>query len=246
MTTDMFKKFLAFRWDSASGDIVPAKSFRKIDVELIGIEKQRDLVTKNLEAFVSGKPASNALLWGAKGCGKSSLIHEMIHKFFPFGMKTVEVPHPFEILELCEKIYDIPYRFMLFMDDLGIDDPVSYRQFKRSLDGGLSMLPENTIIVATANRRHLIAEIGDNTDLHPDESTNELLSVSTRFGLVIPFYPITKDQYISIIKQYFKKLGINWKSSFEKNAERWAISRGGRSGRLAMQFSVSCSNGIIY
>ncbi len=246
MTIKMFEEFSAFRWNSKSNSIVPAKSFRDLNVDLIGIDEQRNLITKNLEAFVGGKLAANILLWGTRGCGKSSLVHEMIYKFSSSGMRAVEVTCLSKIIGLCEAIYDIPYKFMLFMDDLGIDEPSSYRQFKRALDGGLSMLPENAILVATANRRHLVVETGNDADLHPDESENELISVSARFGLVIPFYPITRDQYIGIVKHYFKKLGINWKSEFKKNAERWAISRGGRSGRLAMQFAVNCSNGIIY
>jgi len=245
MNSAILKKYTAFRYSEKEG-IVPAKSFRKIGVELIGVERQKSLMKKNLSAFLEGRPAVNILLWGERGCGKSTLVHEMIELFSDKNLKAIELSDPKNLVRISEEIYNISYRFLLFMDDLGLDEPDVYRSFKRSLDGGLSMLPENAIIVATANRRHLISETAAEDDLHPEETTSEILSVSARFGLVIPFYPLSKKQYLDIVKYYFKKFDITWQKHYEKSAEAWAIARGGRSGRLAMQFAINWLNGIFY
>ncbi|NOZ84303.1 MAG: DUF815 domain-containing protein [Epsilonproteobacteria bacterium] len=245
MKSDILNKFTAFRWDNRSERIVPAKSFRRTETKLLGVDKQRDLMEKNLSAFVNGTPTVNVLLWGERGCGKSTLVHEMIERFSGRDLKAIELSDPEELLKLSEEIYNIHYRFLIFMDDLGLDDPNIYRNFKRSLDGGLSMLPENALVAATANKRHLVSEI-NNDDIHPDETSSEILSVSARFGLIIPFYPLSKERYLAIVKYYFKKLNVKWEKRYEKNAERWALARAGRSGRVAMQFAVNCLNGIFY
>ena len=243
----------AYRWRRrlGRGRLEPvAHPHRLFPDDLLGIERQFALLDANTRQFVAGAPANNALLWGSRGTGKSSLIKALLNAHAGEGLRLVEVDKH-ELLDLPDilaLLEDRPERFVLYCDDLSFEaeDP-SYKALKALLDGSVSVAPDNVLIYATSNRRHLLPEFfSENLDarvvdeeIHPGEAVEEKVSLSDRFGLWISFHPFGQAQYLAIVHHWLVRLGAEpepW-AEIEAEALRWALARGSRSGRTAHQYA---------
>jgi predicted AAA+ superfamily ATPase len=239
---------LAFRWRAGALQPVTHPHRVKLD-DLLGIERQKDLLIQNTRQFVKRRPANHALLTGARGTGKSSLVKAVFAEFADAGLRLVEV-HPHDLADLPDIVAPLrerKERFVLYVDDfsVGSNDP-ALTALKTALDGGIEEPPENVLIYATSNRRHLMPEMKtDNEEyrwvegeLHPGESTEEKISLSERFGLWLSFPPFSQDQYLELVRLHLSRLGVTQCSEeCEKLALRWALNRASRSGRVAGQFA---------
>ncbi len=239
---------LAYRWHNKS--LQPVAFVQQVDQEtLLNIERQKEALRQNTRQFVEGRPANHALLTGARGTGKSSLVKAMLTEFAPQGLRLVEVaPHDLiDLPEIVAPLRDRKERFVLYVDDFSVaaSDP-ALTALKTALDGGIEDPPENVLVYATSNRRHLMPEFKrDNNEyhwhddeLHPGESTEEKISLSERFGLWLSFLPFTQTQYLDAVRLHLQALGhTQWDEDTEKLALRWALNRASRSGRVARQFA---------
>lgn len=247
---------IAFVWtrDGCGGFLreVTAPDIQPLS-DLIGIENNVETLRRNTLQFVLGYPANNVLLWGEKGSGKSSCIKGLLHEFSLLGLRLIEVrKEDLEQLPLILKpLRGLPYHFILFCDDLTFhtNDPSS-RELKGLLDGGIEGRPDNLIIYATSNRRHLLPEqLQENyggDEIHPEEALAERLSLANRFGLRLPFYAISEETYLEIIGQMLRRLSIRKKrQTFEQEARIWAIAHGGKSGRVARQFVADLAGRLL-
>lgn len=214
---------------------------------LYGIDDARDELYANTKAFTAGLAANHALLWGARGTGKSSLIkaiHARINTENPVSLAIVEIARGDlgTLPDLLATLRAYDRRFLLFCDDLSFDyDDTGYKSLKAVLDGGIAGCPDNVLLYATSNRRHLMPEdMIDNersTAIHPSEAVEEKVSLADRFGISIGFYPIDQDTYIEIIKRYISTFALKVdKQKTIDEALQWSIQRGARSGRTAWQF----------
>lgn len=242
----------AYRW--SNGDLEGIPVFDEVDKsELLHVERQSNLLSRNTELLLQGKPANNALLWGARGTGKSSLIKAQLTEFSRQQLCIVEIPKSAtdQLFEVIKKLSRDSRKFIIYLDDLSFEaNDDSYKALKACLEGSLQRQPENVLIYATSNRRHLMPEsMQDNLDssmvdgqLHPSDSIEEKISLSDRFGLWLSFHPFTQDQYLAVVDQTLKsrKLKMNEESRIE--AIRFATSRGSRSGRIAFQFAAYWSS----
>ena len=216
---------------------------------LKGIDRVRDLLVENTERFAKGLPANNALLWGARGMGKSSLV-KAVHAAVNAAqrkngvLKLVEI-HREDIESLpvlMELMRDAPYRFILFCDDLSFEaTDTSYKSLKAVLEGGIEGRPDNVVFYATSNRRHLMArEMMENerqTAINPGEAVEEKVSLSDRFGLWLGFHRCSQDEYLAMVEGYVAHFRIPFKGEpLEREALEWATTRGARSGRVAWQY----------
>jgi len=248
-----FAGTVAFRWRSRGGVgfLQPVAQPHAIRLEdLQDIDRQRDLVDANTRQFVRGVPANNVLLTGARGTGKSSLVKAALNRYASEGLRLVELDkqdllHLSDVVELLARQ---PYRFILFCDDLSFDaNEPGYKALKAVLDGSISATPENVLIYATSNRRHLMPEymaenletrhVGD--EVHPGETVEEKISLSERFGLWVSFYPFSQDEYLDIVRHWLRELGVDAVDAEEvrREALQWALQRGSRSGRVAWHFA---------
>ena len=247
---------LAFVWirDGAGGFLreVTAPDIQPLS-DLIGIENNVETLRRNTMQFILGYPANNVLLWGDKGSGKSSCIKGLLHEFSLLGLRLIEVrKEDLEQLPLILKpLRALPYRFVLFCDDLSFrDNDISCQELKGILDGGIEGRPENLIIYATSNRRHLLPEqlkenYGDG-EIHPEEALAERLSLADRFGLRLPFYAMSEEIYLEIIGRMLNRLGVRKRrQTFEQEARLWAIAHGGKSGRVARQFVADLAGRLL-
>jgi len=244
---------IAYRWRRRYGrgrlEPVP-HPHRMLASDLLGIDRQLALLDANTRQFVAGAPANNALLWGSRGTGKSSLIKALLTAHADAGLRLVEVDKH-DLLDLPDILALLdgrPERFLLYCDDLSFEaeDP-SYKALKALLDGSISVPPDNVLIYATSNRRHLLPEFfSENLDtkviddeIHPGEAVEEKVSLSDRFGLWISFHPFGQAQYLEIVRHWLEQLGARpepWEV-IEAEALRWALARGSRSGRTAHQYA---------
>ena len=240
----MFARYRAFIWRNKN--IEPVVFPDSINIQsLKGYELQRGIVVDNTTAFLEGVQCNNCLLYGDMGTGKSSTVKAILNKYYTSGLRMVEIPKDklSEFPLLAEKIADIPLKFIIFIDDLSFgDDDRSYAQLKAVLEGGLAVRPENTLIYATSNRRHLIKEnfsdrAGD--DIHRNDTMQETLSLSDRFGLTVNFSKPGKQEYIDIVQSLAKENGIEYDQELIREAEQWALARSGRSPRCAKQYISS-------
>ncbi len=213
------------------------------------IDEQKATLDRNTRQFVSGLPANNALLTGSRGCGKSSLIKALLPRYAKQGLRLVEVDKAdlIDLPHIVERLAGLPQRFVLFTDDLSFEaDEPAYKPLKAALDGSVAGLPDNVLIYATSNRRHLIPEyFAENAatrhqggEVRPADSTEEKLSLSDRFGLLLTFYPFDQDAYLDIVAAWVEALGGRVTAEMREAALQWAIQRGGRSGRIARQFAA--------
>ena len=240
----------AFVWEPAQGGLVAVPHVAHVDLALLkGIESQRETLLANTRRFAEGLPANNALLWGARGMGKSSLVkavHEEINQGRKAGDRLVLIEIHREDIDTLPLLLRIlrtsKRRIVLYCDDISFDkDDTSYKSLKAALEGGIEGRPTNTIFYATSNRRHLMPrDLVDNergTAINPGEAVEEKVSLSDRFGLWLGFHHCGQDEYLTMIEGYaaFYKLKIA-PEELRKRALTWAMGRGGRSGRVAWQF----------
>lgn len=232
----------AYRW--ASGGLASVEHVEPVKkTDLIAIDRQIELAVKNIEAFVSGKPALNMLLWGEKGLGKSAIIKMLLTEYADRGLLAVEFRHDdiITLYDLFAQIRKMKDRYvMIYLDDVSFDTgDTLYRMFKSVLEGGLEDKPSNCIFVATSNKRHMITETAQVMgDIYDRDEANEKASLFARFGLAIGFYPLNPKDYKMIAANYLEKTGIGLYDGWEREAEAYAMDRGGRSGRIAKQFAV--------
>lgn len=243
----------AFRWrkQGVRGYLEAIANPHRIRLgDLRNIDRQKELVDRNTRQFVQGLPANNVLLSGSRGTGKSSLVKAMLAEYADQGLRLVEVDkHDLvDLPDLIRLLHGRPERFILFCDDLSFeaDDP-SYKTLKAALDGSLAAPPDNILIYATSNRRHLLPEyFADNQqtrhvegEIHHGEAVEEKISLSERFGLWVSFYPFDQDAYLAVVFSWLEQLGVPIDDAEAVRAEalRFALGRGSRSGRVAWQFA---------
>lgn len=248
---------LAARWqrDGRSGYLAPLEVNLDLRLDdLIGIDRQRDLLAANTQQFVDGLPANHVLLWGARGTGKSSLIRALLAEYAGRGLRLIEIErdHLADLPRVVELLSGQRQAFVLFCDDLSFEaGEGDYRVLKSMLDGSLERAPENVLLYATSNRRHLVPERqSDNEnwqmvdgELHPNEAVEDKIALSDRFGLWLSFYPFSQQHYLSVVRHWIDSLAgkarlqWDWDEALEKDAIRWATGRGNRNGRCAYQYA---------
>jgi uncharacterized protein len=239
----------AFVWYPDDRRVTPVRRINRVDMSLLkGIDRVRDLLVENTERFARGLPANNALLWGARGMGKSSLVkaaHAAIGKAHPAaGLRLIEIHREdIESLpELMSVLRSAPQRFIVFCDDLSFDaEDTSYKSLKTMLEGGIEGRPENVIFYATSNRRHMMArdmmENERSTAINPGEAVEEKVALSDRFGLWLGFHRCSQDEYLSMVEGYVAHYRVPFDGAeLRREALEWATTRGSRSGRVAWQY----------
>jgi predicted AAA+ superfamily ATPase len=239
----------AFIWQAQGSRLVPVPRVNRVQMTLLkGIDRVRDTLMENTERFAKGLPANNALLWGARGMGKSSLVkasHAAVNASVARGkLKLVEIHREdIESLpELMSLVRPAPYRFIVFCDDLSFDaEDTSYKSLKAVLEGGIEGRPENVILYATSNRRHLMSrdmmENERSTAINPGETVEEKVSLSDRFGLWLGFHRCSQDEYLAMVEGYVGHFKIPvGAEDLRREALEWATTRGSRSGRVAWQY----------
>jgi len=240
----------AFVWHP-NGRLTDVPRVSRVEIGLLkGIDRMRDILIENTERFAGGLPANNALLWGARGMGKSSLVkatHASINvdREPKDRLKLIEIHR--EDIESLPALMDLlrssEFRFIVFCDDLSFDgNDASYKSLKAVLEGGIEGRPDNVILYATSNRRHLLArEMIENersTAINPGEAVEEKVSLSDRFGLWLGFHRCSQDEYLAMVKGYCGHYGIKLaEEELEREALDWSTTRGSRSGRVAWQFT---------
>jgi predicted AAA+ superfamily ATPase len=238
----------AFVWHSDRPWFEPVPNVNRVPLSLLkGIDRTAGILLDNTRRFASGLPANNALLWGARGMGKSSLVkaaHAEALQTTP-GLKLVEI-HREDIASLPKCLSFLrgaPYRFIVFCDDLSFDrDDTSYKSLKAVLEGGIEGRPKNVIFYATSNRRHLMPrEMIENeraTAINPAEATEEKVSLSDRFGLWLGFHNASQEDYLEMVRAYVKHYGLKCDDNeLVRDALEWSLTRGARSGRVAWQYT---------
>jgi hypothetical protein len=240
----------AFVWEATPGKLHPVRKVARLPLELLkGVDAARDTLMENTRRFAGGLPANNALLWGARGMGKSSLvkaIHAEVNAVRKGAGRLVLIEiHREDIATLpllLRKLRDDKRRFLLFCDDLSFDkDDTSYKSLKAALEGGIEGRPANVLFYATSNRRHLMPrEMMDNersTAINPHEAIEEKISLSDRFGLWLGFHNGSQDEYLAMIDGYAAYFGLQIDpEELHRKALAWSAGRGARSGRVAWQF----------
>jgi uncharacterized protein len=249
-----WKGSIAFRWRKTSrrGFIQPVAQLHRIRLsDLFGVDRQKSLIEQNTRQFVEGRTANNALLTGARGTGKSSLVKAVLDKFHDQGLRLIEVEKHdlIDLPDIVDQVSGRPERFILFCDDLSFEpsEAAGYKALKVVIDGSIAATSDNLLIYATSNRRHLMPEymqenletkhLGE--EIHPSETVEEKISLSERFGLWISFYPFDQDEYLEIVSHWLRELGCSegGKPEARQEALQWALLRGSRSGRVAWQFA---------
>ncbi len=236
----------AFRWDGRgeTGRLVPVRHPNLVDLDdLVGVDMAKAELVRNTAQFAAGRSANNVLLWGERGTGKSSCVKGLLNRFAGQGLRLIEVERG-ELLSLpriSSLIRGVPYRFIVFCDDLSFAaGDSSYQELKTLLDGGIEARPGNMLIYATSNRRHLMPEpMSDNLreEIHPEDAVADKLSLADRFGLTLSFYPFSQETYLAIVEHYADSLALAIsRDDLRREALQWAMYKGQRSGRAARQF----------
>ena len=243
----------AFVWQPDGRRLIPVPRVNRVDMSLLrGVDRVRDVLMDNTERFARGLPANNALLWGARGMGKSSLV-KASHASVNLAHAGAKGWRPLKLVEIhredIESLPDLmtvlrpqPWRFIVFCDDLSFDtDDTSYKSLKAVLEGGIEGRPENVIFYATSNRRHLMPrDMMDNersTAINPGEAVEEKVSLSDRFGLWLGFHRCSQDEFLDMVRGYVAHFGIKTDpETLRAEALEWATTRGSRSGRVAWQY----------
>ncbi|WP_277374888.1 ATP-binding protein [Pseudomonas sp. AA-38] len=248
---------MAARWqrDGRSGYLQPLQVSLDLSLsDLLGVDAQREQLARNTRQFVDALPANHALLWGARGTGKSSLVRALLAEYASAGLRLIEIErdHLADLPRVVELLADLPQRFVLFCDDLSFEaGEGDYRVLKSVLDGSLEQAPDNVLLYATSNRRHLVPERQSDNDnwkmvdgeLHPSEAVEDKIALSDRFGLWLSFYPFSQEHYLLVVRHWVtvqaRAVGLRWEwdEALEKAAIRWALGRGNRNGRCAYQFA---------
>ena len=242
-----------FIWNNENKNIQIIKKFKLLDLDLIiGVDSQKEILLKNTINFAKGNFTNNALLWGARGNGKSSLIKSVFHNVLSKNknLKLIQlnknnmfdIEYIYSILRQYEK-----YRFIIFIDDLSFEKIDSdYKIIKSTLDGSIQNQPTNIVLYVSSNRRHLMPrDMIDNersSAIHTDESVEEKISLSDRFGLWIGFHKLSQIDYLKIIETYCDYYKIKYDEYVKKNAIQWSLQRGNRTGRTAWQFILNIAS----
>ena len=244
---------IAFRWRVQNGrsTLLPVARPHAIRLaDLRGVDKQKALIENNTRQFVEGLPANNVLLTGSRGTGKSSLVKAVLNRFSRQGLRLIEVDKNdlVSLADIVDLLSERPERFIIFCDDLSFEaSEAAYKALKSVLDGSVAAAPENVLIYATSNRRHLMPEfmqenleykhVGE--ELHPGETSEEKISLSERFGVWVSFYPFDQDEYLAIVAHWLNDFGVPARAieQARTDALQWSLSRGSRSGRVAWQFA---------
>ncbi len=242
------KEFQFFRWEKKllTYYLKPVRNPYILNFEdLIGIDKVKNIIYQNTIQFIHGFPANNVLLWGERGCGKSSLIKSIVKKCNTNSLKLINVKKDDakSLEQLFDVIFTLPYKFIIFLDDISFNsENQDFKTLKSILDGGVTENLENILIYATSNRRHMIKEyhINDN-EIHESDTLAERISLSDRFGISIGIYKPDKDSYLEIVNHYIKKFSLE-KFYREQEALNFAMYKGGFSGRAAYQYVISLLN----
>ena len=248
-----WKSAVAFRWRRREGRawLQPVTQPHGIRLkDLCDIDDQKERIERNTRQFVEGRYANNVLLTGARGTGKSSLIKGLLNAYAKKGLRLIEIDKDdlIDLPDIIEMVQGRPERFIVFCDDMSFEEAeAGYKALKSVLDGSVAALPDNVLIYATSNRRHLMPEYHDENlqarhvggEIHPGEAVEEKVSLSERFGMWISFYPFSQDEYLQIVGHWLKVYGLDRKAIEAARAEalQWALQRGSRSGRVASQFA---------
>ncbi|HTO79939.1 MAG TPA: ATP-binding protein [Methylocystis sp.] len=241
-----FASAVAFVWRADPRVFAPVREVNRVALELLaGIDRPRDLLLANTERFARGLPANNALLWGARGMGKSSLVKAVHGALAGEGrLKLIEI-HREDIESLPVLLAALraeQFQFIVFCDDLSFDaGEASYKSLKSALEGGVEGRPANVLFYATSNRRHLLpremAENEQGSAIHPGETVEEKVSLSDRFGLWLGFHKCSQDDYLAMVAGYARRYGLDVApETLRAEALEWSTTRGARSGRVAWQF----------
>ena len=259
LTAPDWNASIAYRYrrrSAGSSTLEPVRHVAQISLDdLVEVEPQKDRLLRNTEQFVAGRAANNVLLTGARGTGKSSLIKACLNEFAPQGLRLIEVDKAdlVDLPDIVDLVAERAERFIVYCDDLSFDaSEPGYKALKSILDGSVSQSSDNVLIYATSNRRHLLPETMaenltyqhlENGEVHPGEAVEEKISLSERFGLWISFYPFTQDEYLAIVAQWLRGLGVSEAAIEAARPESlvWALERGSRSGRVAFQFAKDYS-----
>lgn len=239
----------SFRISEKDGGIIPITNTVEIRLhELVGYEIQKEKLIANTKAFVERRRANNCLLYGDAGTGKSSSVKAVLNRFYPDGLRMIEIyKHQFVYLsEILSQIKNRNYRFIIYMDDLSFEEfETEYKYLKAVIEGGLEVRPENVLIYATSNRRHLIRELWSdrtdmehNQDIHHSDTMQEKLSLADRFGITIGYFAPNQNEYFDIVSGIageYPELKLD-EEELHNEARKWEIANGGRSGRTARQF----------
>jgi hypothetical protein len=245
---------VAFRYRKrgTGGAVEPVRHVATIRLaDLKEVDTQKERLVRNTEQFVAGRSANNALLTGARGTGKSSLIKACLNEFAPRGLRLIEVDKTdlVDLPDLVDLVAGRSERFIVFCDDLSFDEgEPGYKALKSVLDGSVAQASDNVLIYATSNRRHLMPEYmkenltyqhTEDGEVHPGEVVEEKISLSERFGLWVSFYPFTQNEYLAIVAQWLRHFGTDEATIAGARQESlvWALERGSRSGRVAYQFA---------
>jgi len=246
---------VAYRYrkrSSGHGTLEPVRHVAQLGLQdLKEIDQQKEKIQRNTEQFVSGLPANNVLLTGARGTGKSSLIKACLNNYAPRGLRLIEVDKDdlVDLPDIIEVVAARAEKFIVYCDDLSFEDgEPGYKALKSILDGTVAASTANVLIYATSNRRHLLPEYmkenltythTDDGEVHPGEGVEEKISLSERFGLWVSFYPFSQDEYLAITAQWLSSFGVSTTAidAAKPEALVWALERGSRSGRVAYQFA---------
>ena len=246
---------VAYRYrkrSSGHGTLEPVRHVAQLGLQdLKEIDQQKEKIQRNTEQFVSGLPANNVLLTGARGTGKSSLIKACLNTYAPRGLRLIEVDKDdlVDLPDIIEVVANRAEKFIVYCDDLSFEDgEPGYKALKSILDGTVAASTANVLVYATSNRRHLLPEYmkenltythTDDGEVHPGEGVEEKISLSERFVLWVSFYPFSQDEYLAITAQWLSSFGVNANviDAAKPEALVWALERGSRSGRVAYQFA---------
>lgn len=222
--------------------------------ELLGVEEQKEIMVSNTRQFLAGLPANNALLWGSRGSGKSSIVKALLNEFAPQGLRFIQVEKEdlIYLSEIFTAVENQPFRFILLCDDLTFEvGELSYKMLKSALDGSVYSAPENVLIYVTSNRRHLLPEYESDHlggkfvkgEMQQSEAMEEKVSLSDRFGIWVAFYAFSQDRYLDAVRLNVEKessmhnVNIPWSSDIEHDAIQWSHDKSKRCGRTAYQFA---------
>lgn len=234
-------------WRARKEYLRPAQQIDAVRLsELIGIDIQKEKLIRNTERFLQRKPANNALLWGARGTGKSSLIRALLNEYSRQGLRLIQIDKDdlVDLPEIVDDIRTLNYRFIIFCDDMSFEAGDNhYKALKSAIDGSIETPPENVLIYATSNRRHLLPEdMHDNQhaqrvahEIHHGDAVEEKISLSERFGLWLAFYQIDMDMFLKIVDSYFPAYAGD-RLALHAAARQFSMERASKSGRTARQF----------
>jgi len=252
-----WERTLAANWrhHSLAGYLEPLGDLDPVQLEeLLGVDVQKRIVEENTRQFLAGMPANNVLLWGSRGTGKSSLVRALLNRYAPDGLRVIQIDKDDlpSLPDIFSQIRNLPYRFLVFCDDLSFEPgEKSYKMLKSALDGSVYAAPANSLIYVTSNRRYLIPEYATdnlgsklvNNEVHHGEGVEEKISLSDRFGLWVAFHVFSQDQYLQVVAECIERLarqhavGCDWNPETERAAIAWSHEKSKRCGRTALQFA---------